>query len=881
MIQAFRYKVHLVSVLFVAVMVAIALPALNNQVSAQAADSTFELVSVSADGEALGVVLDGGVIFYRPAVSSGGEKVLFARDAFEPFLWTQSTGAAESFGNGHTLWSVLSANGQFAGREDGLVTTLVDIDAGTRQAWPDFEIAGMTEYLISPRGISNDGTVLLSEHRYNLRAPDETSRLVRHDLVSGVSTVIDEADGGVEASEVVTRLTADGRFVLVSDLTRNDDGEVYRYDAQNGSIEFAHTSASLGARSSQNMSQDGRWVAYRSSTGQVLVRDMNTPLSDAELITTNAEGLPAEDSAAFGQPMISDDGRFVLFNSDASDLDTAAEGRRFRMYLFDRQTSSLRTLIDGEATLDSLSFYGMAMAGDASAVFFSTTQSLSPVDTNDRGDLYRLDLTELPEATPTPAATATPTVTPPPVDVTPVPPTPTATPTVTPPPVDASVTPVPPTPTPEPRAGVVADDPGHSVSANDAGQKVVAAITTDARLRVRTYEPDSGWGPWEVRGTAMASADVAIDPAGDVHLIAVSQAGELTTSTRTAGGAWHAAISQGRPTWDVTTSPSIAANGLDVVIGAVKANGLMYTRRTSGDVVEAWVRHGLDDWAHVDVAMAANGTSWLVATKGDGRLYTRSWGAGWSAWSLRGVADWSADTPPAVAAAGSDATLLAIKADGRMYTLTFTTDSVGTWRRHGLADWESGDVTMSASGQIAIAGAKDDSRLFTRSFDGLLLMGRDSDGLSLDTDVADIDGAVVCTNVGLGHESRLLDAVEQAGARITLNTFETIGIADQNLRNGGCDVVAGTGLELIAARLRLEPADDEWVIFPRGLDLGGGSWGSWDRHGAPTWSSTVDPSVTMGGGGIEVLAVKNDSRLFSRPITNTPGDFVLHGEAAF
>ncbi|MDC0359639.1 transporter substrate-binding domain-containing protein [Acidimicrobiales bacterium] len=102
----------------------------------------------------------------------------------------------------------------------------------------------------------------------------------------------------------------------------------------------------------------------------------------------------------------------------------------------------------------------------------------------------------------------------------------------------------------------------------------------------------------------------------------------------------------------------------------------------------------------------------------------------------------------------------------------------------------------------------------TTYFDGQQLMARVGDGFSSGSGVADIDGAVVCTNAGTTTEKNIAEAADLLGITITLNTFEDFDIVSQNFIEGACDVITTDGSGLVGRKAEQQPADQEWVIFP-------------------------------------------------------------------
>jgi len=100
----------------------------------------------------------------------------------------------------------------------------------------------------------------------------------------------------------------------------------------------------------------------------------------------------------------------------------------------------------------------------------------------------------------------------------------------------------------------------------------------------------------------------------------------------------------------------------------------------------------------------------------------------------------------------------------------------------------------------------------TTYFDGQQLMASAASGFSSASTVADIDGAVVCTNAGTTTEKNISDAADAAGVSITLNTFEDFDIVTENFIAGACDIITTDGSALVGRKSVNEPND--WVIFP-------------------------------------------------------------------
>lgn len=101
----------------------------------------------------------------------------------------------------------------------------------------------------------------------------------------------------------------------------------------------------------------------------------------------------------------------------------------------------------------------------------------------------------------------------------------------------------------------------------------------------------------------------------------------------------------------------------------------------------------------------------------------------------------------------------------------------------------------------------------TTYYDGQQIMGRD-DLFNEGSTVADLDGAIVCTNAGTTTEKNMASAAAAAGVSITLNTFEDYDIVTQNFIDGACDAITTDGSGLVGRKAKQQPADQNWVIFP-------------------------------------------------------------------
>ena len=87
-------------------------------------------------------------------------------------------------------------------------------------------------------------------------------------------------------------------------------------------------------------------------------------------------------------------------------------------------------------------------------------------------------------------------------------------------------------------------------------------------------------------------------------------------------------------------------------------------------------------------------------------------------------------------------------------------------------------------------------------------------GFTEDSTLADIDGAILCTNAGTTTEKNITEGAGVAGATITLETVETFPEAMEKFIAGTCDLTTTDGSGLVGNKAT-QDTNDEWVIFPR------------------------------------------------------------------
>lgn len=208
--------------------------------------------------------------------------------------------------------------------------------------------------------------------------------------------------GGLSvATALPESLTADGSLVAftssAADLVPGDTNgvtDLFLRDMATGAVTRPLPVQPDGACSGPRLTPDGRWLVFSSTASNlgppvtvgrwhVYLLDRNT--GDLQLLSRTADGF--EGDAGSASASISDDGRFVEFGTQATNLG-GPKGTK----VLDRLDGSFTTVdvpAGGQAGVGS----GAALTGDGrKVVFVSYDATLVPDDTNGKGDLFLRDL---------------------------------------------------------------------------------------------------------------------------------------------------------------------------------------------------------------------------------------------------------------------------------------------------------------------------------------------------------------------------------------------------------------------------------------------------------------------------------------------------------
>ena len=353
------------------------------------ADTQTERVSVASDGSEADRQSVG------PAISADGRYVAFESDA--TMLVPNDTNSRDIF-----------VHDRMSGE-----TTRVNVATGGGQA------GNIGQYA----DISDDGRyVAFSTAAENMVGGDTNGQddVFVRDRLSGTTERVSVGPGGLEANDesITPSISGDGRYVAFTSRAtnlvagdENDDWDVFVHDRQTGATELVsqssdgtpgnHSSGWFGGGRGR-ISADGRFVVFGSLADNLAPDDVNERddvfLRDRTLGTTERISIATDGTEGNGHstyPDVSDDGRYVTYQSAANNLTEGDSNNTSDVFLRDRQA--------GTTTLVSHAFGGGAalgpsqfprISGDGTTVVLeSAALDLVPGDTNVWRDAFRYDVT--------------------------------------------------------------------------------------------------------------------------------------------------------------------------------------------------------------------------------------------------------------------------------------------------------------------------------------------------------------------------------------------------------------------------------------------------------------------------------------------------------
>ncbi len=217
-------------------------------------------------------------------------------------------------------------------------------------------------------GLSADGRYVIFVSYAGSMVPGDTNGVrdvFRHDRWTGTTIRCSVGSAGQEADNdsYEPAISGDGRYVaflsdsdILDPLDTNGVQDVYLHDTQTGTTERISKSAGGLAASSGSrepaLNHDGSLVAFQSLASNLVAGDINAKadifvydrtLQRMDLVSHTSGGGLANGGSR--RPFLSGDGRYVFFESSATNLGTGDTTVDQDVYAFDRQTGALQQVI--------------------------------------------------------------------------------------------------------------------------------------------------------------------------------------------------------------------------------------------------------------------------------------------------------------------------------------------------------------------------------------------------------------------------------------------------------------------------------------------------------------------------------------------------------
>jgi hypothetical protein len=344
-------------------------------------------LGLSADGSWL-VFLSGGTNLVTGQVGPVGESsnvFLFDAAAGTNVLVTHDAAAPASVANGGSGWPLVSADGRWVAYGSSASNL----------------VAGFT------------GTGGVDSNAYLWDRTTGASTLVSH-------TAGQPLHGG--APSTLSSMSADGRWVafygLATDLVAgvtdsNLNFDCFVYDRNTGTnqlLDFPAGSPATtpaGGADSPVISADGAWIAFLSTATNLVSGQSGTNLfrslflteraTGSTVLVSHVDGAPTTvASGNHGYPALSEDGRWLTFDSPAANLTANDTNGAEDVFLYDRTTgtNTLASHADGSASSANADSLAPTVSGDGSVLVYASDASNldnGVTDTNGARDVFLHD----------------------------------------------------------------------------------------------------------------------------------------------------------------------------------------------------------------------------------------------------------------------------------------------------------------------------------------------------------------------------------------------------------------------------------------------------------------------------------------------------------
>jgi|GEM_PF-2042504 len=398
-------------------------------------------VSIASDGTQGN---DSSAVYHRGSISADGRYVVFESNAnnlvagdtngkTDIFAYDYQTGETTRVsvysdgtqGNNSSFYPSISTDGRYVAFQS-LATNLTagdtnnasDIFVHNRETG---ETTRVSVYSDGTQGngnsynssISADGRyVAFESNATNLVADDTNSKsdIFVHDRQTGETIRVSVYSDGTQGnnSSFYPSISTDGRYVafqsLASNLTAGDTNnasDIFVHDRQTG--QATRVSVASGGTQGNNLSEipsisaDGRYVAFQSLATNLTAGDTNSAsdifVHDRQTGQTTRVSVASGGAQGNGysyNPSISADGRYIAFHSYATNLVAGDTNSKSDIFVHNRQTGQTAcvSVTSGGAQGNGNSYNPSISPDGRYITFYSEATNLVSSDTNNKADVF-------------------------------------------------------------------------------------------------------------------------------------------------------------------------------------------------------------------------------------------------------------------------------------------------------------------------------------------------------------------------------------------------------------------------------------------------------------------------------------------------------------
>ncbi len=407
---------------------------------ARVTPSVITRVSVDSNPE------QAGQISSEPVVSGDGRYVAFTSEASnlvvgdtngvsDVFVRDRDTGMTTRISvasdgtqaNSRSFTPAISGDGRYIAFASYASNLVPDDTNGVADIFVyDQESASVTRVSVGSTGaqvfassfapdISGDGRYVSFESSADYMVPEDTDGLrdvfVR-DLQLGSTEQVSVSTAGVSANAAVqqSQISTDGRFVVfqtaANNLTAGDTNgfqDVYLHQRESNLTmrvsEAGDDTEGNNHSAAPVISRDGRFIAFQSAASNLVPGDSNRvsdiflvdrELASIERVSMTATGGEANGSAMM--PTLSDDGSVIAYRTTATNLTEATPPGAIDVAIMDLNTGELELVTGEGGPAETGATLALDMSDDGNVlVFASEATSLIENDRNGVADIFAVD----------------------------------------------------------------------------------------------------------------------------------------------------------------------------------------------------------------------------------------------------------------------------------------------------------------------------------------------------------------------------------------------------------------------------------------------------------------------------------------------------------